>query len=180
MRRNSSQGGTRHYREFGTGGYHSGHIGAGKALKGQVEIRPVSWRDFQDVLRLERVCFGRDAWSWLDVLAALTYPDVVRLKAQIDDEAIGIVIGDRHRSQGVGWIATIGVHPRYRRLGVARQLLQACEDALAVPTLRLTLRISNLAARNLYASSGYQIVDQWSEYYSDGEDGLVMEKQMQV
>lgn len=45
-------------------------------------------------------------------------------------------------------------------------------------SVRLTLRRSNLAAKNLYLAAGYAEVDIWLKYYSNGEDGIVMEKQL--
>jgi ribosomal protein S18 acetylase RimI-like enzyme len=44
--------------------------------------------------------------------------------------------------------------------------------------VRLSLRRSNEAARRLYTSMGYAVVDRWERYYSDGESATVMEKQM--
>ena len=112
----------------------------------------------------------------MDVLAALTFPGTVRLKAILDGPAVGFVIGDRQRWRDLGWIASLGVHPDYRRRGIGRTLLDACEQALATTRLRLTLRVSNLAAFELYEQAGYQEVTIWQGYYRNGEDGLVMEK----
>jgi ribosomal protein S18 acetylase RimI-like enzyme len=78
----------------------------------------------------------------------------------------------------VGWIATLCVHPDFRRRGYARELLRVCEQGLAMSSVRLTLRRSNLAAKNLYLAAGYAEVDIWLKYYSNGEDGIVMEKQL--
>ena len=76
------------------------------------KIAPSSWRDFREILGLERACFPRDPWPWIDVLAALTFPETVRLKAvtrRLTKEdplavsggyrgrAVGFVIGDRRR-----------------------------------------------------------------------------------
>lgn len=92
------------------------------------------------------------------------------------DQLVGFVIGDRRRRRGTGWIASIGVHPDYRRRGIGRILLEACEQELATPKYRLVLRPSNLGAKNLYQNAGYREVDLWRKYYADREDGLVMEK----
>jgi ribosomal protein S18 acetylase RimI-like enzyme len=73
-------------------------------------------------------------------------------------------------------VASLAVHPEYRRRGTARLLLAACEEALGTRRVRLTLRTSNEAALALYRSAGYQQVDVWRKYYRDGEDGLVMER----
>lgn len=138
-------------------------------------IERAGLRDFRIIDRLVKECFGRDAWTWLDVLEALTLPGTIRLKAVTGDDVLGYVIGDR-RSSRVGWIASIGVRARARRHGVGRQLLLAAEQALGTPVVRLTLRPSNQAALGLYQQLGYYQVDIWTRYYRDGEDGLVMER----
>ena len=89
---------------------------------------------------------------------------------------VGFVAGDPRPSQGFAWIATIGVHPDFQRRGIGRALLRACETQLKIPRLRLTVRISNGPAIALYEREGYRTVDIWKGYYSDGEDGIVMEK----
>jgi ribosomal protein S18 acetylase RimI-like enzyme len=143
-----------------------------------VVVVAASWRDLSDVLALERVCFEKDPWPWPDVLAALTFPETVRLKAVVEGQMVGFVVGDRRRRENTGWIASIGVHPDYRQRGIGRQLLDACERELGMPRLKLTLRASNKAARRLYDLAGYGAVDFWRKYYHDGEDGVVMEKKI--
>ena len=86
------------------------------------------------------------------------------------------MIGDRRRGVEMGWIATICVHPDFRRQGLAKQLLRTCEEALNVRRVRLSLRVSNEEARRLYERLGYTEVDRWLRYYRGGEDGIVMEK----
>ncbi len=139
-----------------------------------VQLVPAGWRDFRAVLRLERLCFGRDAWPWTDVLAALTFPGAVRFKALIGEKMVGFVVGDRRKD--IGWVATIAVHPDYRRRGIGGLLLARCEGALATGRVRLVLRPSNQGAYALYLRQGYELIDRWPRYYRDGEDAWVMEK----
>jgi ribosomal protein S18 acetylase RimI-like enzyme len=141
-----------------------------------MEIQPASIRDLGALRRLEHACFDKDAWPLLDLMAVLTWPDVIRLKAVDHDEMIGFIAGDPRRSQGVAWIATLGVDPGYRRRGIGSELLRACEAQVKLSRVKLTVRISNDAAISLYKKAGYRTVDIWKKYYSDGEDGLVMEK----
>ncbi len=141
-----------------------------------MEILPASLRDLSALRSLEHACFERDAWSLLDLIAVLTFPEVVRLKAVQDGEMVGFVGGDPRPSQGFAWIATIGVHPDYQRRGIGRALLRACEAQLTIPRIRLTVRMSNSAAIALYEQEGYRTAEIWKSYYSDGEDGVVMEK----
>lgn len=141
-----------------------------------MEIQVASLRDLGALRRLENTVFEKDAWSLLDLVAVLTWSEVVRLKAVVEDEMVGFVAGDPRPAQNTGWIATIGVDPRYQGQGIGRALLRACEAQLKFPRVRLTVRISNDRAIALYEKEGYRTVDIWKKYYNDGEDGLVMEK----
>lgn len=141
-----------------------------------MDILPATLRDVGPLRGLEQACFDRDAWSLLDLIAVLTFPEVVRLKAVEDGRMIGFVAGDPRPSQGFAWIATIGVHPEYQRRGIGRALLRACEARLTLPRIRLTVRMSNSAAIALYEQEKYRTAEIWKGYYSDGEDGIVMEK----
>ena len=141
-------------------------------------VVPATWRDLRAVNELEKLCFPDDAWPWIDLLAALTFPETVRLKAMVGGATVGFIVGDRRRREGLGWIASLGVDPRYRRKGIGARLLDRCETELGVPCVRLTLRPSNLGARRLYDQAGYQQIDLWPRYYRSGEDGVVMEKLM--
>ena len=141
-----------------------------------MEIQAANLRDLGALRRLESVCFEKDAWSLFDLVAVLTWSEVIRLKAVIDHEMIGFVAGDQRTSQNAGWIATIAVDPRYQGQGIGTTLLRACEAQLKYPTVKLTVRISNSRAISLYEKEGYRTVDIWNRYYNDGEDGLVMEK----
>ncbi len=143
---------------------------------GMMDIRTASILDLNALGRLERACFGTDAWPLFDLIAVLTFADVVRLKAVEADQMIGFVAGDARQAEGLAWIATIGVLPEYRRRGIGRALLRACEAKLTTPRLRLSVRASNAGAIQLYELEGYQRVEVWQRYYNDGEAAIVMEK----
>lgn len=135
-----------------------------------------SWHDLRPIVALEKICFGRDSWPWMEILAALSLPGTIRLKAEHKAEIIGFVIGDRRGRKDLGWVASIGVHPTFRRQGVGRRLLAVCEQELGTPRVRLSLRRSNEHALALYHQVGYAQVGVWPDYYRDGEDALVMER----
>lgn len=141
-----------------------------------MEIQPATILDLNSLHKLERACFDKDAWSLFDLIAVLSWGDVVRLKAVEDGAMIGFVAGDTRPSQGVAWVATIAVDPRFQRRGVGRALLLACEARVNLPNMKLTVRASNHGAIALYEKEGYRPIDVWKKYYNDGEDGLVMEK----
>ncbi len=143
-----------------------------------MEIIKASIIDLGALRKLEHESFGKDAWPLLDLIAVLTFTDVIRLKAMEDGQMIGFVAGDPHPRDGWGWIATIAVDPRYRRRGIGLALLHACESKLGVPQSRLTVRISNQSAITMYEKDGYKTTEIWKSYYNDGEDGMVMEKSL--
>ena len=143
-----------------------------------MEIQTASLRDLGALRRLENICFEKDAWPLLDLIAVLTWPEVIRLKAIDAGRMVGFVAGDPRPSQGEAWIATIGVDPSYQRRGIGRALLRACEAQVRLPRIKLSVRISNDGAIALYEKEGYHTSDVWKNYYSDGEDGLVMEKNL--
>lgn len=143
-----------------------------------MQIIPATLFDLNSLRKLEKACFEKDAWPLFDLIAVLTFPEVVRLKAVVDGQMAGFVGGDPRPHEGWGWIATIGVDPRFQRRGIGRALLHACEAKLGVPRSRLTVRMSNYGAISLYEQEGYVTTDIWSKYYNDGEDGLVMEKNL--
>ena len=141
-----------------------------------MEIFPASLRDLGQLRRIEQACFPKDAWPLLDLIAVLTWPDVVRLKAVEDGTMVGFVAGDPRSSENLAWIATIGVLPEYQRRGFGRALMRACEEKLSQKRIRLCVRASNEVAIEMYKLEGYISVDTWQKYYNDKESALVMEK----
>jgi len=140
-------------------------------------IQPAGWRDFTQLNQLEKLCFNHeDAWPFWDLIGTLTFPGYVRLKIEVDERMVGFISGEQQPDKRCGWVTSLAVHPAYRRRGMAQALLQACEAALAQPTIRLSVRASNQVAISLYVSAGYKLVDQWRKYYAGGESALVFEK----
>lgn len=141
-------------------------------------IQPASWRDLSSLRHLERVCFPKDAWPLLDLVGVLSFPNIVRLKAVDGETMVGFVAADPSKTVNTAWIATIGVLPDYQRRGIATALLSACEQRLQANKVRLCVRASNVPATQLYRRLNYQHVSIWPAYYQDGEDALVLEKQL--
>ena len=139
-------------------------------------VELANWRDLNSLRYIERVCFPKDVWPLWDLVGILTFPDVIRMKAVIDDQMVGFVGVDMKPSQQQAWIATLCVLPGYRRRGIGSALLRVCEDRIDLPAIKLSVRASNQAAIILYRNYGYQRVEIWPAYYQDGEDAVVMAK----
>jgi ribosomal protein S18 acetylase RimI-like enzyme len=111
-----------------------------------------------------------------DLVAVLTFSNVVRLKAVVENRMVGFIAGDPRPSENLSWIATLGVFPEYRKQGIGKALLETCEQQLHSSRMRLCVRPENLAAMELYQHCGYETIDKWKNYYNDGGDALLMEK----
>jgi ribosomal-protein-alanine N-acetyltransferase len=143
-----------------------------------LEIIPANWRDTLSLHQLEKICFPLDSWPLFDIIAALTFPNMVRLKAMRGPHLVGFVLSDYRPSDETAWIASLAVHPEYRNRGIGAELLLKCEAQLTAPRVRLSVRISNEHAIQLYKHNGYRVVSNWPQYYKGGEDALVMEKEL--
>jgi ribosomal-protein-alanine N-acetyltransferase len=144
-----------------------------------MNIIAASILDLLALRQLESLCFPKDQWPLWDLVAVLTFPQVIRLKAVEDGKMVGFVAGDPRLEAGFSWISTLVVHPDYQRRGIGRALLRACESQLPTPYVRLIVRASNLSAIALYEGEGYRFRLRKFGYYSDGEDGLEMEKKLE-
>lgn len=134
--------------------------------------------DLPAIRRLERICFSKDAYDTLTLLGLMLNPAILRLKAVARGVLIGFVAGERRPWADHGWIITIGVLPEFWGQGAGRALLLAAEREMRVARVKLTVRRSNARAIGLYTRCGYRWVTTRRGYYHDGEDGLIMEKEM--
>ncbi len=98
------------------------------------------------------------------------------LVAEADGGVVGYVIGRVAADEGE--ILNVGVHPQWRRRGIARALVRALLDALGAAGARavyLEVRESNAAARQLYAAFGFGEIGRRARYYRRPvEDAVIL------
>ncbi|HTL99331.1 MAG TPA: GNAT family N-acetyltransferase [Holophagaceae bacterium] len=85
------------------------------------------------------------------------------------------------RAAGEAELLRIAVDPARRGEGLGKALLAACEAELAasgIRELRLEVRVSNAAARALYARAGWRESGLRKAYYRDGEDAALYAKRI--
>ncbi|MBN2045037.1 MAG: GNAT family N-acetyltransferase [Anaerolineales bacterium] len=145
-------------------------------LLSKLQIQTAHLFDLSPLRRLEKICFPLDAWPLMDMIGALSFPNIVRYKALWEGEMIAFIAGEIRYPSRTGWIATVCVHPDHRRKGIARTLISMTEEEMGQPRVRLTVRATNYAAINLYRADGYVEIDRWVKYYKGEEDAIVMEK----
>lgn len=65
-----------------------------------MEIIKATILDLSALRKLELECFGKDAWPLFDLIAVLTFAEVIRIKAIEDGQMVGFIAGDRIRATG--------------------------------------------------------------------------------
>lgn len=131
------------------------------------------------IAALEKRCFT-DPWSEASVASELENP----LGLWLVEEREGVVAG-YIGSQSVppeADVMNVAVAPEFRRQGIASALLSALAARLAVQGIRsltLEVRVSNVAARALYAAFGFAEIGRRKNYYLEPkEDALILRKEL--
>ena len=138
-------------------------------------IRTVSPADIGDLLTIERVAFPGDRLSRRSFQYMARNPKAIFLVAERDEKPAGYILTLSHKRRTLGRIYSLAVAPEYVGKGIARALLQHCEDEARNRFLRglqLEVRNDNQAAIKLYESSGYTEAGVVDDYYEDGMAAL--------
>ena len=132
-----------------------------------IQTRPASEPDLDELFRIQSACLPAVHWSVADYLRHEC------LVATIDDRPAGFAAA-RHTAPDEMEILNLAVDPPFRRRGVARCLVQQLL-ANFCGNVYLEVRASNLAARKLYHSLGFEAIGVRNDYYdSPGESAIVM------
>lgn len=150
-------------------------------VAGTVTIRPMIAQDVERVHLIDTLSFNMPwpassyRYELFENSAALLHVAEI-----IDEQEIKVIVG-----MIVTWlivdeahIATIAVHPNYRRLGIGRKLLTASLTEViqrGAKLATLEVRQGNQAASNLYTQFGFVIEGRRPRYYHDThEDAIIM------
>ena len=74
-------------------------------------------------------------------------------------------------------VATVATHPDYRRQGIGRRLLAYALRQLIQDGARssfLEVRVSNLAAQEMYRKFGYEVTGRRRRYYRDNDEDAIL------
>ena len=143
-----------------------------------MDIQRMTRLHLNQIAELERICFS-DPWSIPMLEPELSNPLSLWLVMVEQEQVIGYV-----GSQAVldaADMMNIAVHPAYRRLGIARQLVQELVAQLKqknICSLTLEVRASNAPAICLYEKLGFLRVGRRPGYYrKPKEDAFIMRKE---
>ncbi|MGN0818317.1 MAG: ribosomal protein S18-alanine N-acetyltransferase [Candidatus Coproplasma sp.] len=139
------------------------------------------WR-FEDILpvsRLEEECFKTDRWSYRTFASCFENPAFYGVVAEEDGEIIGFggitVVADNCD------LENIFISEPYRRCCTGAEILKtllAAAKNRGAEKMFLEVRVSNCAAMAMYLKLGFCGSYARARYYSDGEDCLVMRRDL--
>ena len=139
----------------------------GKLLASRIQLRAARAGDIEEIAAIQASAAEASQWQAEDYLS---FDCSVGLQ---ESRIVGFIvsrqIADQERE-----ILNVAVHPEFRRLGIASELLQA-EISKHGGVHFLEVRESNTAARQLYERLGFQVVGARPGYYENPtETGIVM------
>jgi [ribosomal protein S18]-alanine N-acetyltransferase len=142
----------------------------------RIDVREMTEADIADVHDIERSSFPVPwpVYAFRQELETnrLAHYLVVRADGQIVAYGgVWLLVDEAH-------VTTFAVRPEWRRRGIGARLmleLLAFARSVGASVATLEVRLTNVAARNLYQRFGFRPVGMRPRYYSDnGEDALIM------
>lgn len=137
--------------------------------------------DAPKIARLEELCFP-DPWSERDIQDLICTEGAMCFSAVDGDRLIAYVTGRIIAPEGE--IYRVAVDPEYRQRGIGYRLLDYAMKTSrgdGLETTFLEVRVSNIAARNLYTAYGFKEVSIRKSYYKNPtEDAVIMLKASRV
>lgn len=162
------------------------------------KFRLVKERDLKKIFEIEQAAFKRDAYSlgflyllYKKLLKPLRFfrlkkmihmkqnACIVAVNSEDDEKLLGYIIANVHKEKKLGHILTIAVQPENQNQGIGSCLLKHLEKALkeqSIVLITLEVRKSNEKVIRFYKHAGYQKKAISRNYYADGEDAVVMMK----
>ena len=141
-------------------------------------IRFATPDDIPALHALEAACFP-DPWSERFLRATLSEKNTIMLVAETDGQVAGYLNASTLLDESE--LNRICLLPQYRRQGLAQGLMARYEESCKernVTTLFLEVRKSNAPARALYEKTGYLVIGERANYYTNPEEPAVLMRKL--
>ncbi len=142
-------------------------------------VRAWEMQDLDAIADLERECFPVDPWN-RRMLAESFLSDHF-YGALLEEDGVITAYGGMGIVLDEAEIQLIAVPEMYRRCGRGGTVLKSLLDEAkrrGVKRVLLEVRVSNSPAQLLYLKNGFHGLYCRTRYYPDGEDAVVMEKEL--
>jgi ribosomal-protein-alanine N-acetyltransferase len=145
-----------------------------------INYREMIALDIPVLVGMEKEIYPESPWSAAQFREELAGVPKTRkyVVATLDNQIIGY--GGAAIAGDVADIHTLTVLPRFRRQGIATEMLQQLENwatSQGISTFMLEMREGNLEAQPLYEKYGYSVISRRDNYYSPGIHALIMRKE---
>jgi ribosomal protein S18 acetylase RimI-like enzyme len=120
--------------------------------------------DLAMLFELDRMCFGRRAWSLQAWCEVVTQPEWTTVVVELDGAiaAVSVLL----LAAPTSWLASLGVHSAWRQRGLGRSLLRDAQErarAASAGWLSLEVDRSHHTAIVLYRQEGFGVVRRFRE-----------------
>ena len=159
-------------------------------LPDEYKIRKFNDADLDKVVAINQACLPENYSPTFFLELYRSFPDTF-VVGEYNGEIIGYVMCriefgfsemSRFKFARKGHIVSVAVMPQHRSKGIAlamlSQILKTMVDRYKCSETYLEVRVSNHSAINLYKKIGYRIEKKISRYYIDGEDAVLMHRQL--
>ena len=143
-----------------------------------MEYRKWRYEDVFQIAALEKECFS-DPWSFQMLADTFFSEHTLSVAAAENGKIAGYAFAVLAEEEAD--LANIAVTKSFRHRGIAKELLSRLEAQVRAAGGRkmfLEVRVSNAPAMALYLKTGYVGRYARPRYYKDGEDALVMKKEL--
>ncbi len=154
-------------------------------MESPISIRQAELGDINDIIRINRLCLPEN-YSFDFFYRIISENSFGCVVAEIDEKIQGYVLSRTERPlssfigiQSIkGHIISIAVLPQYRRNRLGTKMMKYIMNKQIehkIETVYLEVRVSNIAAIEMYKNLGYSIKKELRDYYRDGESAFHME-----
>jgi [ribosomal protein S18]-alanine N-acetyltransferase len=143
-----------------------------------MKIERMQISDLKEVMEIEKASF-RFPWKRAFFLYDMNRHHAFCLVAKENKRLVGYLIAWKIEDQF--HLANIAVHPLQRKKGIGSELLKTILEIgteLKCKNIFLEVRESNISAQNFYRKFGFVHTLTQKQYYHDGEDALILEKEI--
>lgn len=144
-----------------------------------MKIREWKYEDILNISEMEKECFPKEPWSYKMLVSSFEEESFYGVLAEEDGEILGY--GGITVAADSADIANIAVVEYYRNSGIGTKVLSELvkfAKEKGAQKVFLEVRVSNSVAMALYLKCGFKGIYARTRYYSDGEDCLVMVKEL--
>ena len=144
-----------------------------------ITYREATVLDIPVLVSMDREYFPHTAWPVEQFRAEIGKPTRFFLVGESQNQIIAYAGAFLPNAGGEGDIMTIAVDPKFRRTGIAKEMIARLESwAAARGAIAMMLEgdVSNENAIALYAKLGYETLNIRKNYYGYGRDAQIMRR----